>query len=135
MLRSVIIYTSAAIFAIALMREYYRRGGPYFEIPQTIEDHVRVGENATREVILLCRRVAPLLPRGAEVTIVIPSQNPNFDATIYLIGVGMLPHQQVFVPDAHLPRQYVLTIREPLDWKGYRLVAQFPEGRLYSYER
>ena len=135
MLRTVIISATAAILGVALMREYHRRGGPYFEIPATIEDHIWVGENLTRETILLCRRAAPLLPRGAEVTIMRPSQRPNYDATIYLTGVGLLPHQRVFVPDPDSRRQYVLALREPLDWNGYRLVAEFPEGRLYAYDR
>ena len=140
MSRSVLCYATAAILAVLLVRQYHIRGGPYFQLAETTDDHVWVGENVTRDAILACRRAEPHLPPGAEVTVLIPSQNPNCDATIFLTAVGELPRQYVVGPGLigttaeDLP-DYVIALRETLDHASYERLLSFPEGHLYAIRR
>lgn len=45
----------------------------------------------------------------------------------------MLPRQRLIPPafDKELP-DYVLALREPFEHPQYRLIATFPEGRVYG---
>jgi hypothetical protein len=137
LVRRAIVFAAALVLVGAVVHRFYWLGGPWFEVPQTIQDHVWPTRFLSADAILLCRRAAPLLPRGAEVTILAPREAPNYDQTHWLTGIGMLPHQTP-VPQKlegttreTLP-DYVIAIRDPLPHPSYRLVATFPEGFLYE---
>ncbi|HEX8172573.1 MAG TPA: hypothetical protein VF824_18705, partial [Thermoanaerobaculia bacterium] len=102
-------------------------------IPETIQDHVWPTPFASRDAIVVCRRAAPLLPRGAEVTVLTPSEAPEYDQTHWLTGLGLLVHQHV-VPqklDVPKPPEYVIAVRDPFPDPRYVRIAVFPEGGLY----
>ncbi len=138
--RAVIVYVAALLFAGALVQHYRSLGGPYFEIPKTVQDHVAPTPYASRDVILLARAAAEIIPRGATVTAIQPSQAPDYDVTHYLTAAGMMPRHRVVPPTltaadpAALP-QFVLAVREPLSHPHYRLYRQIPEGRIYEVVR
>jgi hypothetical protein len=127
--RTLTIYVAAALFAVALGHWFYALGRPYFEIPRTVQDHVAVKPYVSRDAILLSRRAAALLPRGATVTVVQPSRK---DDTLYLTAAGVMPHQVVIYPELKNRPDYVLALREPLNDRAYRLIFDFPEGRIYA---
>lgn len=123
---------------ILLVRQLVRSGGPYFEIPETVYDHVSPGDPPlNRQAIVISRRIAPLLPRGASITVIAPELAPNYDVTHYLTASGFLPHQHVVHPTLAVGEQwpdYIIALGRPLDHPGYRLVREYPEGRLYQRE-
>jgi hypothetical protein len=135
--RRLLVYTAAAIFAAAMIHRFHWLGGPYFELfPPTIQDHVWPTPFLSRDAIVLSRRAEPLIPRGATVTILAPSEAPNYDQTHWLTGLGMLPRhhlmpQKLEGPPEQLPR-YVIAIHDPLNHPHYRQIARFPEGFLYE---
>ena len=132
--RRVLIYAAAILFAAATIHRFHWLGGPYFTFPDTIQDHVWPVRFASADAIVLSRRAEPLLPRGAKVTVITPSEAPNYDQTHWLTGLGMLPRQHV-VPqkfDGETIPDYVLAIRGPFDDARYRQIATFPEGFLYQ---
>ena len=131
--RTAIIWIAAALFAAALIHRFYRLGGPYFTPPQTVQDHVAPVPYPSRDVILLARRAAEIVPRGATVTAIEPSQAPNHDVTLWLTAVGMMPRHRVVPPDAH--PEYVLAVRTPFANPAYRLITALPEGRIYEASR
>jgi hypothetical protein len=49
----------------------------------------------------------------------------------FFAAVGQLPQQIVVSPNGDLP-EYVIAIRKPLADSAYRVIAEFPEGRLYK---
>ena len=134
-----IIITLAAIVSIAFtVRRFHWLGGPYFDFfPPTIQDHVWPARFPSADAILLCREAEPLLPRGAEVTVVAPAQAPNYDQTHWLTALGLLPRQNAVPPDLEGSNRdeltdFVIAIGDPLPHPAYRLVKQFPEGALYE---
>jgi hypothetical protein len=134
--RRVLVYTAAAIFTAAIVHRFHWLGGPYFEVPETIQDHVWPVQFPSRDAIVLSRRAEPLIPRGATVTILAPAEAPDYDQTHWLTGLGMLPRhhllpQKMDGPADTLPR-YVIAIREPFNHAHYRQIARFPEGFLYE---
>jgi hypothetical protein len=137
--RSFILLATVFFLAITAHR-FYWLGGPWFEIPQTIQDHVYPVRFPSRDAIILCRRVEPILARGVEVTVLHPSQAPGYDQTHWLTGLGLLPKQNLVPPDLegsseHDLTDFVVAIAEPLPHESYHLVQQFPEGRLYEVNR
>ena len=135
-IRRVLIYAAALVFIMAVVRRYHWLGGPYFTFPDTIQDHVWPERFASADAIVLARRAEPLLPRGAKVTLLTPSEAPNYDQTHWLTGLGLLPRQEVVPQKVDGPREtlpdYVIAIRGPFDHPHYRVVATFPEGFLYT---
>jgi len=123
---------------VLLVRQLFSRGGPYFEIPETVYDHVSPGSPPlNRQAIVISRRIEPLLPRGASVTVIAPALAPNYDVTHYLTASGFLPHQHVVHPTLGVGEQwpdYIIALGRPLDHPGYRLVREYAEGRLYQRE-
>ena len=132
MAKRAVVYVSAAVFLVALVGLFVRRGGPYFAKPRTIYDHVQRDRHPTIDDILVCRAAEPLMPHGASVTIVKPSEKPNYDTTHVDTAAGLLPFQRLVAPAERPVADYVITIREPLPDPRYRLVAEFPEGKLYA---
>jgi len=128
-LRRFLIYATAAILAVALVRQFYRLGGPYFDAPETIQDHVARQRYPSRDAIVMARRAALLIPRGATVTVLMPSQAPNYDPTLYFTATGLMPRHTVVQPGAN-PR-YIITVREPLDDPSYSVQNEFDEGKIY----
>ncbi|HUR80186.1 MAG TPA: hypothetical protein VM733_05445 [Thermoanaerobaculia bacterium] len=132
--RRVIICAAAIVFLTALVRRFQWLGGPYFEFfPPTIQDHVWPARFPSADAIVLCRRVEPLLPRGAKVTVLKPAEAPNYDQTHWMTGLGMLP-RQFLVPQKvdELKPDYVIAIHEEFAHADYVKVASFPEGFLYK---
>ena len=132
----VVIYAAALVFVAATIHRYRWLGGPYFAFPTTIQDHVWPARFASADAIVLCRRAEPLLPRGAEVTVLTPSEAPNYDQTHWMTGLGMLPRQHVVPQKVDGPREtlpdWVIAVRGPFNHPEYRVVATFPEGFLYT---
>jgi hypothetical protein len=133
----------ALLLLAALAGRLYTRGGPYFERPRTIVDHIgRVAES--RDALVLLPKVRPLLPRGVEVTCFRPVDGaaPAEDSENFLTAVGQLPYHIVdpsFTAMADVPRanlvEYVVAVREPFTHRDYKEIAAFPEGRLYRVQR
>ncbi|HEX3070965.1 MAG TPA: hypothetical protein VHX14_20515 [Thermoanaerobaculia bacterium] len=139
-LRTVVIFITAAVLAAALVRRYHSLGGPYFEFPKTVQDHVAPTFYPSRDAILLAAAAAEIIPRGATVTAIQPSQAPDYDVTLYMTAAGMMPRHRIIPPaltandPAALP-QYVLAVREPFTNPHYRLFREIPEGRIYEVVR
>ncbi len=135
--RRVLVLLAALVFVAATVRRFHWLGGPYFAIPQTIQDHVWPARFPSADAILLSRRAEPLLARGAEATVIAPAQAPNYDQTHWLTGLGLLPRQHVVAPDLEGGSRedltdFVIAIGEPFPHPAYRLVTRFPEGALYE---
>jgi hypothetical protein len=130
--RASVVYVTAAILAVALVALFARRGGPYFAKPRTIYDHVQRDRHPTIDDILVCRAAAPLLPRGATVTVLKPSEKPNYDTTHIDTAAGLLPFQRLVAPADRTRADYVITIRGPFADPRYALISEFPEGKLYK---
>ena len=128
-LSRVLIHAAAAILAVALVRHFYYLGGPYFEAPQTIQDHVAKKRYPSRDAIVMARRAALLIPRGATVTVLLPSQAPNYDPTLYFTATGLMPRHTIVAPAAK--PQYIITVQEPLDDPSYAVQNEFSEGKIY----
>ena len=129
MTRKFLIYATAAILAVALVRQFYYLGGPYFVVPETIQDHVAKKRYPSRDAIVMARRAALLIPRGATVTVLLPSQAPNYDPTLYFTATGLMPRHRVVPPGAK--PQYIITVQEPLDDPSYTVQNEFHEGTIY----
>lgn len=133
--RRIIVYGAALVFFAASIQRFHWLGGPYFQFPDTIQDHVWPVRFLSADAIVLSRRAAPLLPRGATVTILAPSEAPDYDQTHWLTGLGLLPRQHVMPqkmsgrPES-LP-QFVIAIHDEFDHPHYKLHTRFREGFLY----
>lgn len=134
-IRHILIYAAALVFAAALVLRFQSLGGPFFEFPETVQDHVSPHRYPSADAIVLSRTAAKLLPRGATVTILHPPDAPNYDATHFLTGVGLLPHQIVIAQDLERRPDYVLAVREPLVHPNYELMAEVKGGRIYKVRR
>ena len=123
---------------VLLVERLHSRGGPYFEIPRTVFDHGGAGPPPlSRQAFVMSENAAPLLPRGATVTVIAPELAPNWDATHYLSASGLLPRQHVLHPtlgEGETGPDFIITVGRPLDRSGYRLVRRFREGWLYQHE-
>ncbi|HYI11075.1 MAG TPA: hypothetical protein VEK57_18605 [Thermoanaerobaculia bacterium] len=137
--RLAVAIVATILLLVALVRHFHWLGGPYFELPKTVQDHVWPVPFASRDAILLSKRAAELLPRGATVTAFQPSTAPNIDVTHFLSAAGMMPHHRVLPPildgkTGELPR-YVLSVREELSHPSYALHSSWPEGHIYEVRR
>src|SRR5687768_4208475 len=121
--RLAVAIAATILLLAATVRHFHWLGGPYFELPETVQDHVWPVPFASRDAILLSRRAAELLPRGTTVTAFQPSTGPDYDVTHFLSAAGMMPHHRVVPPkledkSVELPR-YVLCVREELQHPAY----------------
>jgi len=138
-----VVYAAAVLLAAALGRRLVTRGGPYFQAPRTIVDHVGPNQHETRDALIVLPRAARVIPEGKEVTCFRPiGGQEQYDSANYLTAVGMLPRHQVLPPfTAGLltPRaqlvEYVIAIRDPFDHPAYVPIAEWPEGRVYQVQR
>jgi hypothetical protein len=134
---------ASAVLLAALVFILYDRGGPYFERPPTVVEHVFREKHETRDALLALPLVRPLLPRGAKVTCFRPSNGKwQWDVPNLHAAVVSLPQQFVvpgFAASEDIPKydlaQYVIAINEPFASPDYRLVAEFPTARLYKVVR
>ena len=141
--RQAVVAAATLILLIAFVHRLYTRGGPYFTRPVTIMDHVGPNQHETRDALVLLPKVRPLLPRGAMVTCFRPQHGEqNYDLPDFFAAVGQLPNQNVLPPFvASLGSnpsdlvEYVIAVRDPFTHPSYRVVASFPEGRLYRVVR
>ena len=123
---------------LLLVNDFRWRGGPYFAFPETIFDHVLRDPPATRDVILLARQVEPLMPPGSSLTVIEPALAPDYDFTDYLAASGLLPRHRVLHPtlaEGEPWPDFVLAVGAPLQHRGYAVVREFPQGRLYAVRR
>lgn len=128
-----IVYAAALVLAGATIHRFHWLGGPYFEFPATIQDHVWPSRFPSRDAIVLCRRAEPLLPRGVKVTVLKPSEAPDYDQTHWLTALGMLPRQHAVAQKIdELRPDYVIAIHDEFAHAGYARIATFPEGFLYQ---
>jgi hypothetical protein len=138
-----IIAIGALLLTGAMVVRLASRGGPYFDRPATIVDHVGREKHEVRDALTLIPRVAPMIPRSAIVTCFRPAGGQmQFDAPDYFAAVGLMPKYTVFPPfvaSLSTPRNelvdYVIAIREPFDHPYFHVVRTFPEGRLYKVDR
>ena len=135
-IRAAVAWSAAALLTMALVRHYAWLGGPYFAFPETVQDHVWPTQFASRDVIVLARHAATILPRNVTVTAIEPSLAPNYDVTHFLTAWGLLPHQRVVPPkfDQELP-QFVLAVRSDFPDARYRLHSTTPQGKIYEVIR
>jgi hypothetical protein len=135
--RTTIAWGAAAVLTVALVWHYRSLGRPYFTFPETVQDHVWPEPFPSRDVIVLARRAAKVLPRNVTVTAIQPSQAPNYDVTLFLTAAGMMPHQSIVPPkfDERARPQYVLAVRGELTHDAYRLHSVWPEGKVYEVIR
>jgi hypothetical protein len=124
-----IVAIATLMLLIAFVHRLYTRGGPYFARPETIVDHVGPQKHETRDALVLLPKVRPLLPRGARVTCLEPGSSDLSPA--FFAAIGQLPQQNVVSPYGTLP-EYVIAVGKPFDNPEYRVIAEFPEGRLYK---
>jgi hypothetical protein len=138
--RSITIYCSAVVLTLLLVRHLRGLGGPYFEIPETIYDRVQGAPHLSRQAIVMSRHAAPLMPRGSSLTVIAPAPDMsfdgnNFDVTLYMTADAQLPYHRVLHPslaEGESWPDFVIALGRPLHHRGYRLVREFPEGRLYA---
>ena len=143
-----IIPLAVLVLTAATVARFAARGGPYFQIPETVMDHVdRLDApyvvNPTRVPLVVIPKLARFIPRGAEVTCFRPAfGREQYDAASLLTAIGQLPRNRVlpaFAVKYDTPREqlteYVIAIDEPFNHPAYKLVAQVPHGRLYKAER
>jgi hypothetical protein len=131
-LRERTVYVFALLLTIALCVRLYTRGGPYFEWPWTVFQHVGPGPHEEDDVILACQRAAPLIPRNATVTCFTAAAGVPQPGIDFMTAVGFLPRQRVLPPSAD-GVQYVITLgAEPYTHPSYVEIASWPEGRLYK---
>jgi hypothetical protein len=139
-LRSIIIYCSALFLTLLLIRHLYGLGGPFFEIPETIYDRVPGAPYLSRQAIVMSRHAAPFMPRGSSLTVIAPALGNDFaveniDVTLYMTADAQLPYHRVLHPtlaEGEAWPDFVIALGSPLHHRGYRLVREFPEGRLYA---
>src|SRR5438270_13349862 len=87
-----LITLGAILLTAAFLVRLATRGGPYFDRPQTIVDHVGPDKHETRDALILLPKVAPLIPRSAVVTCFRPVEGQmQFDVPNYFAAVGALP--------------------------------------------
>lgn len=138
-----VVYTAVLLLGIALFVRLFTRGGPYFERPQTIVDHVGTGLHETRAALLLLPKAAEVIPRGAHVACFRPIDGvQQYDTPDFLTAVGLLEHQWIepgFTASLTVPREdlveYVVAVRDPFTHPHYKPVAGFPEGWVYKVDR
>ena len=63
-LRSITIYCSALLLTLLLVRHLRGLGGPYFEIPETIYDHVPGAPHLSRQAIVIFRELHGMTGQG-----------------------------------------------------------------------
>jgi len=134
-IRSITIYCSALVLTLLLVRHLRGLGGPYFEIPETIYDRVPGAPHLSRQAIVMSRHAAPLMPRGSSLTVIAPALGEHFDVTHYMTADAQLPYHRVLHPalaEGEKWPDFVIALGSPLHHRGYRLVREFPEGRLYA---
>lgn len=127
----------------ALIFILYDRGGPYFELPETVVDHVFRQTHDLRDPLLVLPLVRPLLPWDAKVACFRPLNGKwQYDTASFHAAVAVLPHQQVlpaYAAGEDVPKEnladYVVAIDGPFTHPAYRLEAEFPTGKLYKVVR
>jgi hypothetical protein len=127
----------------AHLHRLYTRGGPYFQRPATVVDHVGPTKHETRDALLALPEIARILPRDANVTVFRPQDgHEQFDAPNYLTAVALMPKQFVLPPFTAgllVPRnqliEYVVAIDGPFTHPAYKPVAGFPNAVLYQVQR
>jgi hypothetical protein len=137
-LRPLVVYACAALMMLLIVKEFRSVGGPYFEIPETIFDRVLPDVQLSRQAIVMARHAEPLMPRGASLTVIAPALAPNYDPTHYLTASGFLPRHRVQHPtlaEGERWPDFVIALGAPLEHRGYTLLREFPEGRLYAARR
>jgi hypothetical protein len=141
--RRLLVFLSV-LLALALVVRLVSRGGPYFQRPRTIVDHLGTGSHETRLALLLLPKAARVIPRGATVTCFRPTDagRQQYDSSSFLAAVGRLPHHRVLAPYAagdDVRREdlveYVIAVGAPFTHPAYNSIAEWPEGQVYRVQR
>jgi hypothetical protein len=134
----------SVLLLLAFVYVLYARGGPYFDRPATVVEHVYPKKHDTRDALLLLEDIRPLLPRGAQVACFSPDAEGKFrnDTASFHAAVAALPYQMVLPPFSAaegIPKntlaEYVVAVDNPFTHPDYRLEAEYPTGRLYKVVR
>jgi len=96
-----LVVAACVLLAGATIVRLKRGGGPYFERPATIVDHLGPREHEVHREIVALQKAAKTIPLGAHVS-VIPDDTPH-----YLTAIAMLPDQVV----VHGKGDYVIDVR------------------------
>jgi len=99
--RRIVFAAACVLLAAATVVRLYRGGGPYFQRPQTIVDHLGPREHEMHRELLKLQSAAKTIPRGARVS-VIPDDTPH-----YLAAIAALPDHVV----VHGRGDYVIDVR------------------------
>ena len=122
----------------------YDRGGPYFDEPASIVEHVTRQKHDTRDALLLLEDIRPLLPNGAQVACFSPDRDGKFrnDTASFHAAVAALPRQVVlpaFSAAEGIPKEtlveWVVAVDNAFTHPAYHLEAEYPTGRLYKVVR
>ena len=139
---NLVLALSSWLLVCALILRLHSRGGPFLDIPKTILDHVSREPHENRNTLLLLPKVRPLLEPHKSVTCFRPVDGKwNYDAN-FLVAAGQLPGEFVVpafaarddIPTMNLA-DYVIAVDTPFTHSRYRLIATYPEGRLYRSVR
>jgi hypothetical protein len=141
-LQGAVIWSASLLLVAAFAHRLLTRGGPYFDRPRTVMDHVSPFGHETTDALVVLPEFANLLPRGASVACFRPVGGEAANDGNTLPAVGMLPRQMVVPPFAaslstptrELP-DYVVALRDPFTHPQYELIAERPPGRLYRVRR
>ena len=142
-MRNALSLTACALFAGCFVYAMWDRGGPYFDRPATVVEHVARIKHDLRDSLLVLPLVRPMLPWGAQVTCFRPKDGKyTNDTSSFHAAVVLLPHQNVLPPFSAAEDlakkdlvEYVIAIDEPFTHPAYHLEAEFPAGRLYKVVR
>lgn len=138
-LRRVVAYCGAVLLCALVLQRYYAAGAPFFRAPETVLDHVWEGHHPQRNELVVVPQLAPLIPRGAQVTVLQPQNGKVWDDHLtFLTAVGLLPHHVVMHPAGAYPDrkhadliEYVIAVDSPLNHPGYEEIAAVKNGWLY----
>ena len=136
--------SSDPIILLAFAWVLFDRGGPYFDKPATVVEHVYRKKHDMRDALLALDDIRPLLPRGAQVACFSPDKEGKFrnDTASFHAAVAALPNQFVLPPFSAaegIPKntmvEYVIAVDNPFTHPDYHLEAEYPTGRLYKVVR
>lgn len=96
-----LIVAACVLLAAATVVRLKRGGGPYFQRPATVVDHLGPREHEVHREILVLQRAAKTIPRCSRVS-VIPDDTPH-----YLTAIAILPDQII----VHGKGDYVIDVR------------------------
>ncbi len=138
--QSLAAIAACLLLLASLVQILAARGGPYFDRPATVVEHVFPERHEARDALLALPLARRLLPRGATVVCFYPIKGKwRLDVPNLHTAVAELPDQFIvpaYAASEDIPKSnlatYVLAIDGEFTHPGYRVIAEFPTGRLYQ---